>query len=109
MSRQQQSRLRVAFEIERYDTLIDIACERCSLSSYFCIAMKDFLSYLKCSKCVRASKSCVNMSWSFLNHNKKDLSAKIAKDEALLTIVIIRLLRNKTILKKIDAKTKRKT
>jgi len=62
MSRQQQDRLRVAFEIERYDTLVDIACKRCSLSDYFCIVMKDFSSRLKCSKCVRASKSCVNMS-----------------------------------------------
>jgi len=109
MSRQQQGRLRVAFEIERYDTLIDIACERCSLSDHFCIAMKDFSSRLKCSKCVRASKSCVNMSWSFLNHNREDLSVKIAEDEALLAIVITRLLRNKKIMKKIDAKAKRKT
>jgi len=109
MSRQQQDRLRVAFEIERYDTLIDIACERCSLSNYFCIAMKDFSSCLKCSKCVRANKSCVNMSWSFLDHNREDLFVKIAKDEALLAIVITRLLRNKKIMKKIDAKTKRKT
>jgi len=62
MSRQQQSRLRVAFEIERYDILIDIVCERCSLSDHFCIAMEDFSSRLKCLKCVRASKSCVNMS-----------------------------------------------
>jgi len=109
MSRQQQSRLRVAFEIERYDTLINIACERCSLSDHFCIVMKDFSSRLKCSKCVRAIKSCVNMSWSFFDHNRKDFSVKIAKDEALLTIVITRLLRNKKILKKINAKAKRKT
>jgi len=109
MSRQQQSRLRVVFEIERYDILIDIACERCSLSDHFCIAMKDFSSRLKCSKCVRASKSCVNMSWSSLDHNRKDLFVKIAKDEALLAIVIIWLLRNKKILKKINAKTKQKT
>ncbi len=71
--------------------------------------MKDFSSYLKCSKCVRASKLCVNMSWSSLNHNREDLSIKIVENEALLTIVITRLLRNKKILKKIDAKTKRKT
>jgi len=109
MSCQQQSRLRVAFEIERYNTLINIACERCSLSDCPCIVMKDSSSHLKCSKCVRASKSCVNMSWSFLDHNRKDLFVKIVKNEALLTIVITRLLRNKKILKKIDAKTKRKT
>ncbi len=71
--------------------------------------MEDFLSYLKCSKCVRANKSCVNMSWSSLDHNRKDLFVKIVKDEALLIVVITRLLRNKKILKKINAKTKRKT
>ncbi len=71
--------------------------------------MEDFSSRLKCSKCVRASKSCVNMSWSSLDQNREDLFIKIAKDEALLTIVIIRLLRNKKILKEIDAKAKRKT
>jgi hypothetical protein len=49
------------------------------------------------------------MSWSFLDHNREDLFVKIAKDEALLAIVITRLLRNKKILKEIDAKTKRKT
>jgi len=49
------------------------------------------------------------MSWFFLDHNREDLSAKIAEDEALLAIVITRLLRNKKIMKKIDAKTKRKT
>jgi len=71
--------------------------------------MEDSLSRLKCSKCVRASKSCVNMSWSSLDHNREDLFVKIAKDEALLTIVITRLLRNKKILKEVDAKAKRKT
>jgi hypothetical protein len=106
---QQQSRLRVAFEIERYNTLIDIVCKRCSFSNYFCIVIKDFSSRLKCSKCIRASKSCVNMSWFSLDQNRKDLFVKIAKDEALLTIVITWLLRNKKILKKINAKAKRKT
>jgi len=49
------------------------------------------------------------MSWSSLDHNREDFFAKIVEDEALLAIVITRLLRNKKILKKIDAKTKRKT
>jgi len=71
--------------------------------------MKDLSSRLKCSKCVRANKSCVNMFWSFFDHNRKDLFVKIVENEALLTILIIQLLRNKKILKKIDAKAKRKT
>ena len=109
MSRQQQSRLRIAFEIERYNTLVNIVYKRCSLSSYFCIVMKDFSFYLKYSKCVCANKLYVNMSQFSFNHNRKNLFVKIVKDKTLLTIVIIRLLRNKKILKKIDAKTKRKT
>jgi hypothetical protein len=109
MSYQQQSRIRLASEIDRYDILIDFACERCSCSDKPCIAMKDSSSRLKCSKCVRASKACVNMSWVSLNRIRKDLSSKIAKNEAVLAIVITRLLRNKKMLKKVDAKAKRKT
>jgi hypothetical protein len=109
MSHQQQSRIRLAFEIDRYDILIDFACERCSCSDKPCIAMKDSLSYLKCSKCVRASKACVNMSWISLNRIRETLFSKIAKNEAVLTIVITRLLRNKKMLKKANAKAKRKT
>jgi len=37
------------------------------------------------------------------------LFSKIAKNKAMLTTIITRLLRNKKILKKIDAKAKRKT
>jgi len=71
--------------------------------------MKDSLSRLKCSKCVRANKACVNMSWISLNRIREDLFSKIVEDEAVLTIVITRLLRNKKMLKKVDAKAKRKT
>jgi len=109
MSYQQQSRIRLAFEIDRYDILVDFACERCSCSSKPCIAMEDSSSRLKCSKCVRANKACVNMSWVSLNRTREDLSSKVVEDEAVLAIVITRLLRNKKMLKKVDAKAKRKT
>ena len=109
MSYQQQSRIRLAFEIDRYDILVDFACERCSCSSKPCIAMKDSSSCMKCSKCVRANKACVNMSWISLNRTREDLSSKIAKNEVVLAIVITRLLRNKKMLKEVDAKAKRKT
>jgi len=109
MSHQQQSRIRFAFEINQYDILIDFACERCSCSDKSCIAMKDSLSRLKCLKYVRANKACVNMSWVSLNRIRENLSSKIAKNEAVLAIVITRLLRNKKMLKKVDAKAKRKT
>jgi len=109
MSYQQQSRICLASEIDRYDILINFACERCSYSNKLCIAMKDSSSHLKCSKCVRANKACVNMSWASLNRIRKDLFSKIAKNETVLAIVITRLLRNKKMLKKVDAKAKRKT
>ncbi len=51
--------------------------------------MKDFLSCLKCLKCVRAIKLYMNMSWSSFDQNRENLFVKIAKDEALLAIVII--------------------
>jgi len=109
MSYQQQSRICLAFEIDHYDILVDFAYKRCSCSGKPCIAMEDSSSRLKCSKCVRASKACINMSWVSLNRTREDLFSKIAKDEAMLTIVIMRLLRNKKMLKKVDAKAKRKT
>jgi len=109
MSHQQQSRICLAFEIDRYDILVDFACERCSCSDKSCIAMEDSSSRLKCSKCVRANKACVNMSWVSLDRTREDLSSKVAKNEAVLTIVITRLLRNKKMLKEVDAKAKRKT
>ncbi len=49
------------------------------------------------------------MSWVSLDRTREDLSSKVAKNEAVLTIVITRLLRNKKMLKEIDAKAKRKT
>ncbi len=104
-----QNRIRLAFEIDRYETLVDFACERCCCTSKPCIVMKDSSSRLKCLKCVRANKSCVNMSWASLDRTREDLSSKVAKNEAVLAIVITRLLRNKKMLKEVDAKAKRKT
>ncbi len=104
-----QNRIRLASEIDRYGTLVDFACERCCCTSKPCIVMEDSSSRLKCSKCVRASKPCVNMSWASLDRTREDLSSKVAKDEAVLATVITRLLRNKKMLKEVDAKAKRKT
>jgi len=44
-----------------------------------------------------------------LNYTRENLFFKVTKNEIMLIIVIMRLLRNKKMLKKIDAKTKRKT
>ncbi len=104
-----QNRIRLAFEIDRYETLVNFAYKRCCYTSKPCIVIKDSSSRLKCSKCVRANKSCVNMSWASLDRTREDLSSKVAKNEVVLAIVITRLLRNKKMLKKVDAKAKRKT
>jgi len=104
-----QNRIRLAFEIDRYETLVDFACERCCYISKPCIVMEDSSSRLKCSECVRASKSCVNMSWASLDRTREDLFSKVAKNEVVLTTMITRLLRNKKMLKEVDAKAKRKT
>ena len=48
------------------------------------------------------------MFWPFLNSTREDLNIKIAADEKKLTTMITRLLRNKKILKEINAKAKRK-
>ena len=49
------------------------------------------------------------MFWFSLNRTRKKLFLKIANNEKILIKVIIRLFRNKKILKKVDAKTKRIT
>jgi len=49
------------------------------------------------------------MSWISLDRIREDLSSKVAKNEAVLATVITRLLRNKKMLKEVDAKAKRKT
>ncbi len=44
-----------------------------------------------------------------MNRIKEDLFSKVTKNETMLAIMITRLLRNKKMLKKVDAKAKRKT
>ncbi len=97
------------FEIDRYETFVNFVCKRCYCNSKSYIAIKDSLFYLKCLKCVYANKLYVNMLWVFLNYIRKDLFFKVIKNEIVLTIIIMRLLRNKKMLKKINAKIKRKT
>jgi len=104
-----QNRICLAFKIDCYEVLVNFACKRCCYTSKPCIVMKDSSSCLKCLKCVCANKSCINMSWIFLNCIREDLFSKVIKNKIVLTIVITQLLRNKKMLKKVDAKTKRKT
>ena len=61
MSSQDDSHLRAAAEINRYDVLVNFLCDRCSDSDRSCIVMKNSFFRLKCFECVRVKKSCVNM------------------------------------------------
>ena len=57
-----QNRIRFAFKIDRYETFVNFAYERCCYTSKPCIIIKDSSFYLKCSKCVCANKLYINMS-----------------------------------------------
>ena len=109
MFRFHKNRFRFVFEIERYDQFVDIICDRCCLTNCFYIAMKHFFHRFECFECIRIDKSCVNMSWFSLNRIRDENFQKIVENEKILTIVITRLFRNKFFLKKINAKTNRKT
>ena len=104
-----KNNFRVVIKIERYEIFVNIFCDRCCFFDRFCIVMKNFEFYFRCFQCVKNEKKCVNISWSSLNRTRKNLISKIFVNEAMLTIVIIKLLRNKNFLKEINAKTKRKT
>ena len=54
---------------------------------------------LKCSKCIKAGKPCVNMSQLSLDKTCKEYEKKVEADKTLLAVVVTQLLRNKKILK----------
>ena len=62
------------------------------------IAIDSSSKRLKYSEYVRSGKPYTNISWDSLNKTRKDLLAKVKKDEEELASVIARLLRNKKIL-----------
>jgi hypothetical protein len=55
-------------------------------------------NYLKCAKCVRIGRLCVNLSWESLDKTRAEYKEKVKKDKQLLAEVIARLLHNKKIL-----------
>lgn len=100
---------RIVAKINRHEVFVDFLCDRCFVFDRFCVAMKNINKSAKCFECVRAKRFCVNMSWQFLNKTREDLFSKIDDNEKFLTTIIVRLLRNKKILKKMNARTKKKT
>ena len=45
-------------------------------------------SCLKCAKCTKAGKPCVNMSWALLDKTCKEYKKKVEEDKTLLATVI---------------------
>ena len=108
MSRSSKNRLRVASEIERLGQAVALPCDYCSQNEKLCIAMESS-SVLKCSECVRRGKPCVNMTWASLDESRDKIQKKIDADEVVLAEVLGRLLRNKKLLRSINAKAQKKT
>ena len=69
--------------------------------------MPNNSSRLKCSKCTRSGKPCVNMTWSSLDRTREEYKEKVQANETLLATVIPRLLRNKKVLKQANERAKR--
>jgi len=101
-----QNQLRLALEIQRNGFISPIDCDYCLLNSKTCIIMPGGL---KCSECTRKARPCVNMSWESLDRTRDEYSKKVEEDEALLAEVVLRLMRNKKILKQAEERAKKKT
>jgi hypothetical protein len=65
-------------------------------------------SSLKCAKCTRLRRLCVNMSWSSLDRTQEEYQKKVDNREKLLAEVITRLLRDKKILQVAEDRARRK-
>ena len=70
--------------------------------------MLEGSSCLKCAKCTKAGKPCVNMSWLLLDKTCEEYEKKVEEDETLLATVIAQLLRNKRILKQANNRARQK-
>jgi hypothetical protein len=105
-SAHRKNQLRLALEIQRNGFTSPIECDYCLLHSKVCIIMPGGL---KCSECTRIGRPCVNMSWESLDRTRDEYSKKVEADEALLAEVVLRLMRNKKILKQAEERAKKKT
>jgi hypothetical protein len=102
-----KNRLRLASEIQRNGRPVDIPCDRCFLSGHTCIAMAN-ASRLRCSECVRLGRPCVNLSWDSLDRTREEYQRKVDEDEAELSVILARLMRNKKILRQAEHRAERK-
>jgi hypothetical protein len=93
-----KNRLRLASEIQHNGRPVDIPCDCCFLSGHTCITIAN-ASRLRCSECVRLGRPCVNLSWDSLDRTRKEYQRKVDEDEAELSVILARLMRNKKILR----------
>lgn len=100
-----QNQLCLALEIRRNGSTSPIECDYCLLNSKTCIVIAGGLKY---SECTRLGRPCVNLSWESLDRTREEYTKKVEADEALLTEVVLRLMRNKKILKQAEERAKRK-
>jgi hypothetical protein len=110
MSLSRQRALRLSSEIRRNGCLSPIACDHCLAANIDCYVMpsQGSNSRLKCAECVRLARPCVNLSWESLDKTREEYAKKVEEDEALLATVLLRLMRNKKILKQAEERAKRK-
>jgi hypothetical protein len=48
---------------------------------------------------MRLGRPCVNLSWDSLDRTRKEYQRKVDEDEAELSVILARLMRNKKILR----------
>jgi len=104
-SSSRQNQLRLALEIQRNGFISPVECDYCLINSKSCFVMAG---RLKCSECTRIGRPCVNMSWESLDRTREEYAKKVEVDEALLAEVVLRLMRNKKILKQAEERAKKK-
>lgn len=107
-SQSRQNQLRLALEIRRANTISPISCDLCLSRGIDCYVMPSSGNRLKCSECTRIGRPCVNLSWSSLDKTREEYVKKVEEDEKLLAEVMIRLLRNKKILKQAEERAQKK-
>jgi len=83
LSKQQQDKLKLAEQIERYGLPAQWSCERCFGSLHECVIMPSRPD-LKCARCTRLGKTCVKVSWDSLDKIRDQKEAEIADAEEKL-------------------------
>ncbi|PSK43928.1 hypothetical protein B9Z65_7305 [Elsinoe australis] len=106
------NRLRLAKEIQNYGHETDAPCDRCFArilkgKEVKCIVM-EHNNRLRCSECVRLGRPCVNLSWASLDKTRDEYRKKVDEDEAELSRVLARLMRNKKILRQAEQRARKK-